>query len=76
MIKFGKALRGFGRLVWDPFDFAGAMVLFDAFEAFGPVRDAYARMVSELEAGGGRVACSARQLYHDREEITVWLRRA
>ena len=35
-----------------------------------------ARMVSELEAGGGRVACSARQLYHDREEITVWLRRA
>jgi ubiquinone biosynthesis protein Coq4 len=48
MIKFGKALRGFGRLVWDPFDFAGAMVLFDAFESFGPVRDAYARMVSGL----------------------------
>ena len=34
-----------------------------------------ARIVRELEAGGGRVACTARQLYHDREEITVWLRR-
>ncbi len=34
-----------------------------------------ARIVAELEAGGGRVACTARQLYHDREEITVWLRR-
>jgi len=34
-----------------------------------------ARIVAELEDGGGRVACTARQLYHDREEITVWLRR-
>jgi 23S rRNA (cytidine2498-2'-O)-methyltransferase len=34
-----------------------------------------ARIVAELETGGARYACTARQLYHDREEITVWLRR-
>ena len=34
-----------------------------------------ARIGAELATVGGGVACSARQLYHDREEITVWLRR-
>ena len=33
-----------------------------------------ARLRAVIEAGGARVHCSARQLYHDREEITVWLR--
>jgi 23S rRNA (cytidine2498-2'-O)-methyltransferase len=42
-------------------------------------RDAVAmlgRMLEVLQADGGGFACSARQLYHDREEITVYLRRA
>jgi 23S rRNA (cytidine2498-2'-O)-methyltransferase len=42
-------------------------------------RDALAmigRMQEVLQADGSRFACAARQLYHDREEITVYLRRA
>jgi ubiquinone biosynthesis protein Coq4 len=48
MIKWRHAARGLTRLVWDPFDFFGAMVFFDGFADTRAVRSAYARMLRDL----------------------------
>jgi ubiquinone biosynthesis protein Coq4 len=48
MIKWRHAAEGLARLVWDPFDFFGAMILFDGFADTAPLRAAYARMLRDL----------------------------
>jgi ubiquinone biosynthesis protein Coq4 len=51
MIKWRHVGEGLARLVWDPFDFLGAMILFDGFADTAPLRAAYARMLRELSPG-------------------------
>ena len=40
MIKWHHVGEGLARLVWDPFDFFGAMILFDGFAETAPLRAA------------------------------------
>ena len=48
MIKWRHAAEGLTRLLWDPFDFFGAMVFFDAFADTPALRAAYERMLRDL----------------------------
>jgi ubiquinone biosynthesis protein COQ4 len=48
MIKWRHAAEGLARLVWDPFDFFGAMIFFDGFADTPALRAAYARMLRDL----------------------------
>lgn len=50
MIEWRHAAEGLTRLLWDPFDFLGAMVFFDGFADTRAVRAAYARMLRDLSA--------------------------
>jgi ubiquinone biosynthesis protein COQ4 len=50
MIKWRHAAEGLTRLLWDPFDFLGAMVFFDGFADTRAVRSAYERMLRDLSA--------------------------
>lgn len=48
MFRLGGALRGAARLVYDPFDFGGAMLIFHAFAETRLLRSAYARILKDL----------------------------